>query len=347
MSDFPVQPPAVAWPTLAWPQRPLDDRDVEALVGQLFSDEGTFGLSLALVVVRGGEIVTERYGPECGPDTTLISWSMAKSITHAVFGLLVGDGLVDLDAPAPVAAWADDDRSAITIRDLLEMSSGLHFVEDYVDGEASDVIEMLFGSGQGDHAAYAADQPAEHPPGTVWSYSSGTTNILARIATDLLGGAADPDGGRGRMERFLADRLFGPLGMSSASPKFDDRGTFVGSSYVYATARDFARFGLLYLRGGRWQDSALLPDGWVESARTPARATVPTSERHGYGSHWWTWFRSRSAFSANGYETQRIVVDPERDLVIVRLGKTPAELGERVDEQLDRLRTAFSVVPPS
>ncbi len=153
------------------------------------------------------------------------------------------------------------------------MRSGLHFVEDYVDDQTSNCIEMLFGGTDPSHAAYAAAQPLDHPPGEVWSYSSGTTNILCRIVGDVLTGASggDPAARRQAVERYLAERLFGPVGMTSAIPKFDDAGDFVGSSYVYATARDFARFGELYRHDGVTDSGSgarILPEGWLDHART-------------------------------------------------------------------------------
>jgi CubicO group peptidase (beta-lactamase class C family) len=339
MTAFPSQPLDVSWPTVEWPTGDpgpdIDAERLDSLIARAMAQPDDLGLTLALLVVRHGRIVAEAYGPDTDASSTLISWSMAKSMTQAVFGLLVGDGRIGLDDPAPVAAWAADGRREITIRQLLEMSSGLRFVEDYVDDSVSDVIEMLFGRGADDHAAFAASFPLEHPPGAVWNYASGTTNILAHIAGDLVGG------GRDGMERFLRERLFDPIGMRSASPKFDTAGTFVGSSYVYATARDFARFGTLYLRDGVWEGERLLPEGWADLARTPTAAEVPADERHGYGSHWWRWLRSSDTFSANGFETQRIIVSPARDLVLVRLGKTPAEHGPDVDELLDDLLNLF------
>jgi CubicO group peptidase (beta-lactamase class C family) len=194
------------------------------------------------------------------------------------------------------------------------MTSGLRFVEDYVDADISHCIDMLFGAGQHDVAAYAAALPLDHEPGTVWSYSSGTTNILTRLIGDAVGGTA-------AMKAFVFDELFAPLGMASADPRFDDAGTFVGSSFLYATARDFARFGELYLAGGR----DLLPPGWIELARTPV-PIVPADEPCGYGAHWWVWRDFPGTFAAHGYEGQYIVVAPDRDLVLVRLGKTPADL---------------------
>ena len=321
---------------MADPPAAVDRGRLDDLLDRAMDDVDTLGLSLAIVVVRGGRIVAERYGGETDAASTLISWSMAKSITHALIGLLAGDGALDVVGRAPVDAWAYDDRAEITIQHLLEMTSGLQFVEDYVDAGVSDVIEMLFGAGVDDHAAFAAAFPLAVPPGTVWNYSSGTSNILARIAGDAVGG------GREGMERYLRDRLFGPLGMTSATPKFDSAGTFVGSSYVYATARDFARFGSLYLRDGEWDGRRILPAGWVAHAATPMRAPLPDDERHGYGAHWWSWRRDPRTLAALGYEGQRTIVGLDRDLVVVRLGKSSADDHvPALDDVLDEIVRCF------
>jgi CubicO group peptidase (beta-lactamase class C family) len=244
----------------------------------------------------------------------LISWSMAKSVTQNLFGLLVSDGLISINDPAPIAEWANDERSAITVGDLLAMRSGLRFVEDYVDDAVSHCIDMLFGTGKEDVGRYAASQPLEHQIGSVFSYSSGTTNILCRIASQLLG--PGPDG----VGRYLNERLFGPLGMPSATAKFDAVGTFIGSSFLYATARDFARFGEFNRLDGIWNGRRILPEGWVSYARTPT--PIPETENYGYGAHWWLWPWANS-FAAHGYEGQRILIVPEAELVVVRLGKSP------------------------
>jgi len=292
-------------------------------------------ITLAEIVVHKGEVVHETYGPDTGPDTTLISWSTGKSGTHALVGIAVRDGLLDLDAPAPVPEWAGDARSAITLRQLLHMTSGLRFVEDYVDDSISHCIDMLFGAGQADVAAYAAALPLDHPPDSVFNYSSGTTNIVSRIVGQAVGG------GEAAMRAFMAEELFGPLGMTSADPRFDAAGTFVGSSFLYCTARDFARFGQLYLADGVWEGRRLLPEGWVDFARTPAPA--PVEEEFGYGAHWWLWdgHGFPGTFAAHGYEGQYVIVRPDRDLVVVRLGKTPIEVRPPVIEHLQELLDAW------
>ncbi len=319
---------------------------------RLFEAEAEHGLSLALVVRHRGKVVYERYGVQpataFGPGgpvdagTTLISWSMAKSITQAAVGIAVGDGLLDLDGPAPVPEWRGTDKERITLLQLLEMRPGLLFVEDYVDDQVSHCLEMLYGSGKEDMAAYAAALPLVHEPGSVWNYSSGTTNIVARLLGDALAA-----GGRSRREAteaFLRERLFGPAGMASAMPTFDPAGTFVGSSYVHATARDFAAFGQLYLDGGcvvsDGRTERILPEGWVELTRT--QVAFDEADQLGYGRHWWLWPQFPGAFGAHGYEGQYTVVVPDRDLVVVHLGKSPIEQRPPLRRQLESIIAAYA-----
>lgn len=318
-------------------------------VDELFSRPPEEGLSLALVVRHRGEVVAERYGVQPANDfqpeqvitaeSPLVSWSTAKSITHAAVGILVADGLVELDAPAPVPEWAGTEKEAITLLQLLEMRSGLHFVEDYVDGDVSNCIEMLFGGSGPSHAAYAAGQPLDHAPGTFWNYSSGTTNIVTRVIADALGAPRDePDVREAVMTEFLRTRLFEPVGMESAIPKFDEAGDFVGSSFVFATALDFARFGELYSFDGvtrRGEGRRILPEGWLDHARTQV-ATDPEDGR-GYGRHWWLWPEFPGGLVANGYEGQRIIVLPNDDLVLVHLGKTDISAAQGLNDRLLRI----------
>jgi CubicO group peptidase (beta-lactamase class C family) len=317
--------------------------DVHRHLDDLFGRPEREGISLAAVVVQRGVVIAERYGTQpssaFGPggavsaDTPLISWSTAKSMTHAAVGIAVGDGLLDLDAPAPVAAWRGTPKEDITLTHLLEMRPGLRFVEDYVDDLTSHCLDMLFGSGADDHATYAASLPLDHPPGTVWNYSSGTTNIICRILGDAVGG------GEPGMRAFLRDRLFAPCGMGSADPRFDAAGTWVGSSYVYATARDFARFGELYLRDGVLDGLRILPDGWADHGRTFV-AHDPVDQVPGgfdYGRHWWMWPQLPGSMAAHGYEGQYVIVVPDRELVVVHLGKTPAAVRHHLVARLDAL----------
>jgi CubicO group peptidase (beta-lactamase class C family) len=298
-----------------------------------FDPDGPLHQTYAVAVVHRGRLVFERYdgllpqwdkpGKPVVRDTPLLSWSMAKSMLHAVVGILVGEGRLALDEPAPVPGWQEpgDPRGAITLQQLLDMRDGLAFVEEYEDPEGSDVIQMLFGRGKGDMAAFAADRPLAAPPGTRFNYSSGTSNIVSGIVARVLG--------PGRAyQQFLDDRLFGPLGMSSASAAFDEAGTWVAASYAYATARDYARFGLWYLRGGVWDGRLLLPEGWVDHGRRPR--SVDPEDGDYYGSHWWTRDDPLGTFWAAGHEGQYIDICPALDLVLVRMGRTDSVHSEEI-----------------
>jgi CubicO group peptidase (beta-lactamase class C family) len=316
-----------------------DDSAADAALAELAHLEANgAGPSLATLVVHRGAITDEQYGPTAGRTTKLISWSMAKSITQAALGICVERGLLGLQQPAPVGAWQDDDRRHITIEHLVQMRSGLKWSEVYTDADGSDVIEMLFGSGAADTAAYTASLPLKHAPGSHWEYSSGTTNVLARIIGDVVGGTQTA------MHDFLQDNIFGPIGMT-AEPKFDNRGTFLGSSFVYATARDFARFGELYRLGGRWGGQQVVPSAWVARASTDVPVEVGADESFGYADHWWTWDRAGfpGAFAAHGFEGQRIIVFPDRELVVVQLSKNPDELRPALERPLRRLIEAYPI----
>jgi CubicO group peptidase (beta-lactamase class C family) len=327
---LPAQPAGVDWPTEEWPTGEVSRGvDLDPLLDEVFDDGGLLARSFAVLVVHGGRLVAERYQgalehfdrppTPVTAETTLLSWSMAKSMLHAVVGMLVADGQLALDAPAAVPEWADpgDPRHAITLRQLLAMRDGLDFAEDYVDGELSDTIEMLFGAGQADMAHFAADRPLVAPPGTRFNYSSGTSNIISGIVARAVGPGES-------YARFLHGRLFGPLGMTSADPEFDEAGTWVASSSMYATARDYARFGLLYLRDGVWDGVRLLPAGWVDYGRT--WVSEDPDDASPYGAHWWgVAGDTLGTFRASGYEGQSITLCPALDLMVVRLGKTPHE----------------------
>ncbi len=341
LPPLPSQPSDVPWPTAAWPEAPLSDAAdadrLHRLLDRAFADPAPddMGETHAFLAVQRGQIVLERYWQDLTANDTFPSWSMAKSITQALVGILVMQGKINIHAPAGVPEWQamDDPRREITLDHLLRMSSGLKFTEDYVDGEVSDVIDMLFGQGKHDVAAFAANFPLEAAPDTVWSYSSGTSNVVARIAGQALGG------GREGFDRFMGEVLFDPIGMKSPKPKFDDAGTFIGSSFCYCTARDFARFGLLYLRDGIWDGERILPEGWVDYARTPT--AVPADEPLGYGAHWWLGLCGPGSFSANGYQGQYTILVPELDLILVRHGDSLDEKGEQVKRWLAEVADCF------
>ncbi|MHB8529273.1 MAG: serine hydrolase domain-containing protein [Caulobacteraceae bacterium] len=343
LMPLPAQPAGVPWPTTDWPRGEVPQAADGGAIARAFEcafaaqAPGDIGDTHALLIIHAGRLVAERYAPGFGPGVTCHSWSMAKSITHALAGLLVADGRLDIHARAEVPEWSGrgDPRAAITLDHLLRMSSGLAFIEEYVQGQPSDVIEMLFGKGKDDVAAFAAAFPLAHPPGSVFSYSSGTTNIVSR----RLSRAAGVEGPR--FESFMRQRLFDPLGMKSSIPKFDAAGTFIGSSFCFATPRDFARFGLLYLRDGIWEDRRILPEGWVDHART-STLQQPGGEVDGpYGAHWWLDLAGSGSFSANGYDGQYIVICPDRDLIIVRHGATPLSAKDTLKAWLNALAARF------
>ncbi len=346
LPPLPPQAPGVPWPTEDWPAGPLPQGvDLDALMDAAFDPAGPLEDTYAVIVVQGGKLVYERYGgalPQwegpgkpVRPETPLLSWSMAKSMLHAAVGLLVGEGRLDPDAQARVPQWqsAGDPRGSITLQQLLEMRDGLAFVEEYENPDTSDVLQMLYGGGEADMADFAADRPLAAAPGSLFHYSTGTSVIVSGIVAREIG-PGEP------YRRFLAERLFDPIGMRSASPGFDAAGTWVAGSYVHATARDYARFGLLYLRDGVWQDRRLLPEGWVDHGRRPR--SVDPDDGHLYGSHWWTRDEPLGTFWAAGHEGQYLDISPALDLVVVRLGRTDAEhspvLRAWRDDVIDKFR---------
>jgi CubicO group peptidase (beta-lactamase class C family) len=297
------------------------------VVDEMFVRED-LAITNAVVVVQGGRLLVERYGgvqeffdrPAEAIESTsqLLSWSMAKSVLHMIIGTLVDQGRLDPNEPAPLLEWSgpDDPRRLIRLADLLAMRDGLAFVENYEIGQVSHVIEMLFGEGKEDMAAYTARLPLAHDPDTFFNYSSGTSNVLSRIVADQVG----------RGEHYLAylrDKLFEPIGMTSATPTFDPTGVFVASSYLHAQALDFAKFGLLYLRGGQWEGRQLVSRQWCSTAQTP-HSLDPESGLF-YSWQWWVTGDRYGTYLASGYEGQMINVIPELDAVIVRFGHSPEE----------------------
>lgn len=333
---YPPQPQGVPWPTTDWPTGPIPD-GVDAVEVQRTIDEA-FGPSNptkgpkfdGLVVVSGGKIVAERYNPGFGDASTIHqSWSMAKSFTSALVGILVRQGRLDIYAPAPVPQWSDaaDPRHAITTDQLLRMASGLEWNEAYLAPD-SDTVAMLAGPGRDDMAGYAASKPAAVPPDTRVSYSTGTSNILAGIVGDEVG-HGDP------YRSFLQDELLSPIGIAPerARPGFDARGNLIGGSIMDTTARDFARFGYLFLRNGVWDGRQILPAGWVDYVRTPS---PPPFGLPNYGAQWWIDADHPDRFYASGLVGQHIMVVPAADLVVVVLSdRTDGRDGDLRDRIVD------------
>ena len=237
----------------------------------------------------------------------------------AAVGTFVRQGRLAVDLPATVPEWQGDmdPRAAITLDALLHMTSGLRFCEDYVDDQVSDAIKMLFRPGADDMGAFAALFPLDHTPDTAFNYSSGTSNIISAIVKRAVDNQED-------YAAFLRRELFDRIGMTSAAPRFDQSGTWIASSFCFCTPRDFAKFGLLYLRDGMWDGERILPEGWVDYGRTPA-PVQPADDESGYGAHWWLLGDDLGTFFASGYLGQYIFLVPALDLIIVRNGHTPAE----------------------
>lgn len=347
MTALPALPaigPDTVWPDRAWDRAHLpafaDGETLGRLLAHAFSPDShaAMGETHAFLAIHKGRIVAERYlGGAFTADSTYPSWSMAKSITQLLTGFLAAEGKVDIAAPFDAPEWREpgDPRAAITWTHLLRMASGLEFREDYIDGAVSDTIEMLFASGKDDMGAYAAAKPLVAPPDTLFNYASGTTNIIARALKGLVGG------GEAGMKAFMDARLFAPLGIEKTIPKFDGSGTFIGSSYCFMRAEDFARLGLLALRGGRWRDQQILPASWIDFARTPGPAQP--EDGRGYGAQWWLNMFSPGGFSMNGYEGQWVACCPHRDLILVRHGKSTNEAAAlRQDAARDWLIAAMA-----
>jgi CubicO group peptidase (beta-lactamase class C family) len=273
----------------------------------------------AVVVVHKGRVIAERYASGFGPDTAFPGWSMAKSVLNALVGILVRDGRLSVDTPLAVPEWhkPGDERASITLNQLLHMTSGLEFDEN-MGNPLCDVTRMLLA--EPDMAAFAAGKKNQMPSGTRWYYSSGNSNIISGAIRGLM----ETD----EYRHFPRKSLFEPLGMNSSVLETDASGTFVASSFMYANARDWARFGMLYLNGGVWGGDRILPDGWIEYTKTAATAATGKS----YGAHFWLgvpeeYNRTHTplpedTMHAVGHEGQFVTIIPSYHTVIVRLGKT-------------------------
>jgi CubicO group peptidase (beta-lactamase class C family) len=265
------------------------------------------------VIVHRGAIVYERYSPnpDDGPDVVMPSYSMAKSVTSAAVGILVREGVLDVDDVAPVPEWhedPDDPRARATIEHLLHMATGVPWQDGLAEGD-----DMLAMASRDDQAGYAASLPATGEPGEVFDDNTGTSMLLARIVGEAVGDS--PEATRA----FLDRELFGPLGMDP-TVAFDDAGTWLGGYAVDTTARDYARLGLLYARGGVWDGQQILDEGWVEYTRTPS----PSNPE--YGAHWWLDAERPGVSYAVGIRGQVITVDPAHDLVVVQLSTVGGDL---------------------
>lgn len=350
LASLPEQRPDTPWPTRDWPVAALHDAVDRTLIADvlrgLFDAKGPAGLpdTRALLVVYQGSIVMEVYADGFGPESRFFSWSMAKSVTNALTGILVRNNRLQLDAPAPVSSWRDplDPRSAITLRQLLHMTTGL----DNADGSGGGLgfeSHMMFSPDlRDDMAASAAAVELIHEPGTHWAYSTATSTILGGIVSRTVGG------NRAGLINFAREELFGPTGIDTMEFEFDKSGSFVGGAFVWASARDWARLGYLYLRNGVWDGRRILPEGWVDFTRTPA----PASNNGIYGAQFWLagvaaagqnpGIRSpQGAFNMAGANGQLVVMVPAKDLVIVRLGEAHVEDWDYFNALPARIAAAF------
>lgn len=324
--------PQLSTDTIAWPMgdkisyvsdSTVDKQKLQSVLQNWFTekDTGYPNRTRAVIVVHDGNIVAEQYAPGFSKDTKLIGWSMTKSITSALTGILVDEKKLDINAPAPVPEWKDasDPRHVITIKDILHQATGLDFLEDYT--KSSDATKMLFE--KADAAGYTASHSLKDEPGTKFYYTSGNTNILSRIIRQTTG---EQD-----YYAFPYEALLYKIGMYNTIIEPDASGTFVGSSYSYGTARDWARFGLLYLNKGIFNGERILSEDWVQQSITQFDA-APMRE---YGYQWWLNAGDKNdpakrkyphcptdMFCADGYEGQYVLIIPSKNLVIVRLGLT-------------------------
>jgi CubicO group peptidase (beta-lactamase class C family) len=337
LHPLPPQPAGLAWPTQGWTEAPLprdvDRATLDLVITEAFAGQHELmGETRAVVIIQDGRLVFERYGEGYTRATRLNSWSVAKSITHALVGAAVLQGRVAIDTPMGNPHWrASDRRSAITWRDWLNMVDGLDYTETSENVAEAGNARMLFGEGRMDVARWAARRRLIRDPGAHWNYTSAGTILISDALTRVI--VPDPRDAtdrRNRMRAWMQSSLFARIGMTPIV-EFDPQGTFYGSSLYWATARDFARFGYLYLRDGVWDGQRVLPAGWVDFARTPG----PDTNTDIYGAQWWLTpphgtgrpersliidNRMADAFSAQGHEGQIIVVVPSKDLVMVRLG---------------------------
>ena len=335
---------------------PIAKARLDAAIAPLFEDPA-MAETRAFLIMYQGKIIAERYGEGYDEDTRFISWSMAKSFTGALIGFLVADGRLVLDDPAPVPAWQrpGDPRGDITLRHLLHMSSGLDHTE--VAGEdgktvfEADTNRMLFMDGAQDTAAYAEARPMEAKPGEKFEYSSATSIILSDIITRTLTESTDPLVRRDVTLRFIRGRLLEPLGMDGTYPEFDPNGTFLGGSFLHVTARDYATFGEFLRHNGARKGAQHLPVSWVRFMKKSS----PNDPA--YGGHIWLnkkrpEGRNQILFPDNGPDTifaalghlgQQIVVSPEQQLTVVRLGKTQDDVLAPMSAQIGRIMALFPI----
>jgi CubicO group peptidase (beta-lactamase class C family) len=295
----------------------IDTLKLDEISRRLITDNAYNGNAFAFMVIHKGIPVEEKYKPQFNSKTRFLSWSMAKSFINAMVGILVKEGKLDIKKPAGLEEWKNDERSKITLNDLMQMQSGLKWNEDY--GNRSDVTLMLHC--ESDMGNFALQRPVAFPTGTHWYYSSGATNIVStlirrKFRTDSA------------YYVFANNQLFNRIGIPDAVFETDPSGTRVGSSYLYATARDYARFGFLFENDGVFNGERILPEDWVKYTTSAASASNGL-----YGSFFWL-NRSKKypsapvdMFACDGHDGQHIYILPTQQLVVVILGYSPSSKG--------------------
>jgi CubicO group peptidase (beta-lactamase class C family) len=335
--------PGPATSQALWPEGTTVDLSQHVNLAQIVADPALAGPGMrAIVVVHRGRIVAEDYGVGFNAQLPLLGWSMSKTVTAALSGTVIKAGKLRLDQDRLLTQWDNDGRAAITVAQLMSMSSGLHFNEDY--GDVSDVTRMLYL--QPDMAGFAASQKLDAKPGTRFHYSTGTAVILSRIWQNAIGD-------RQAALDWPRKALFGPLGMGSAVLETDEAGTFVGGSYLYATARDWARFGQFLLQDGKWNGRQILPEGFAAMMHAPSQADAV----YGQGMTWLAGPASEQkagddqayglpadTYWLEGHDGQTVTVIPSADLVVVRMGLTPSDLNYRPQKLVAALLKATGFV---
>ena len=291
----------------------IDYAKLNAAVANAFDAKGDKNKrTRSVIVIYKDKIIAEKYDTGFNKDSKILGWSMTKSITATMFGIIQKKKKIDINKPAPIVEWANDERVKITINDLLHMNSGLEWEEDYT--KISDVTQMLFLDT--DMTKSQIDKPLVGKQNATWNYSSGTSNLLSGILRKQF---------KTHQEYldFWYSALIDKIGMNSMLVETDMAGNYVGSSYSWATTRDWAKFGLLYLHKGNWNGEQLFDENWAKYVATPTNGS-----NGDYGAHFWLNAGGhypdapRDLYSANGYQGQRVFILPSHDLVIVRMGLT-------------------------
>jgi len=297
----------------------INKEKLEKVVNNVMNEtaDGKSTYTRAVLVIYNGNIVAEKYAKGFDKNTVMLGWSMAKSLTAAMIGILVKENKLSVDSPAPIASWVNTKKQKITIKNLLQQTTGLDFTEIY--SRPSNVTKMLFS--KGDMAAYTEVLPLKYEPGTVFNYSGGNSNILSRIIRQTVG--------EKNYAAFPYSELFYKINAYSFLLEPDASGTYIGSSYCYATARDFARFGLLYYNNGLWNGEQVLTETWVKESIQPS--TADKQKHYGY-QFWLNGYDKKDPtkrrypdvpedmYFADGYGGQDIYIIPSEKLVVVRLG---------------------------